>query len=132
MLIFLILYIGFTSIIYLIAFISDRNSWIYRIRLYKFLFDFASLICLILIPISFLKDLTIYITLLVLLNITLTPIFNLIITILNIWSISKPSQKANFKQKRLQAIAKSFDVKPQKQADDDMINPDKKLKPLVF
>jgi hypothetical protein len=87
---------------------------------------------LILIPISFLKDLTIYITLLVLLNITLTPIFNLIITILNIWSISKPSQKANFKQKRLQAIAKSFDVKPQKQADDDMINPDKKLKPLVF
>jgi hypothetical protein len=45
---------------------------------------------------------------------------------------SKASQKANFKQKRLQAIAKSFDVKPQKQADDDMIKADRKLKPLVF
>lgn len=37
-----------------------------------------------------------------------------------------------FNKQRLQSVAKSFDIKATPQEDDNLINPKKKLKPLVF
>lgn len=42
------------------------------------------------------------------------------------------AKAGNFNTQRLQAVAKSFDVKAQNQEDDKLIRPSTKLKPLVF